>query len=38
MTAGIWRQERAHDDYLWHGPYGAAYLVTPTGTITLPTN
>jgi hypothetical protein len=37
-TAGIWRYQRAahHEGYLWHGPHGSAYLVTPTGTITLP--
>ena len=38
-TAGVWRYQRAPNSsgYLWHGPHGSAYLVTPTGTITLPT-
>jgi hypothetical protein len=38
-TAGVWRYQRAPNvtGYLWHSPYGAAYLVTPTDTITLPT-
>jgi hypothetical protein len=32
-TAGVWRYLRTTDgDYLWHGPYGSAYLVTPRGT------
>ena len=39
-TAGLWRYHRApnRDGYLWHGPHGKAYLVTPTGAITLPGN
>ena len=39
-TADVWRYERASSGsgYLWHGPHGTAYLVTPTGTITLLTN
>jgi hypothetical protein len=36
-TAGVWRYTRTPaGNYLWHGPYGARYLVTPTGTHTLP--
>ena len=32
-TLGLWRYTRTPDGhYLWHGPDGAAYLVTPTGT------
>jgi len=35
-TLGLWRYTRTPDGaYLWHGPYGARYLVTPTGTVTL---
>jgi hypothetical protein len=39
-TAGHWRYQRApdHGGYLWHGPLGSAYVVTPGGTITLPIN
>ena len=39
-TAGVWRYQRAPNQggFLWRGPYGAAYLVAPTGTITLPAN
>ena len=29
-TTGRWRYLRTPDgDYLWHGPYGTSYLVTP---------
>jgi hypothetical protein len=28
-TAGAWRYHRTPDGYHWHGPHGAAYLVTP---------
>jgi 5-methylcytosine-specific restriction endonuclease McrA len=32
-TSGLWRYTRTPDDhYLWHGPYGATYLVTDHGT------
>ena len=32
-TLGAWRYTRTPEGhYLWHGPYGARYLVTPTGT------
>ena len=31
-TLGLWRYTRTPDGYLWHGPYGATYLVTPQGT------
>jgi 5-methylcytosine-specific restriction endonuclease McrA len=35
-TAGVWRYTRTPaGNYLWHGPYGARYLVTPTGTHSL---
>ena len=36
-TTGRWRYLRTPDgDYLWHGPYGTTYLVTPRGTSRLP--
>jgi hypothetical protein len=36
-TAGLWRYTRTPaSNYLWHGPYGRRYLVTPGGTHTLP--
>ena len=32
-TARLWRYTRTPEGhYLWHGPYGATYLVTPDGT------
>ena len=32
-THGLWRYTRTPDGhYLWHGPYGTTYLVTPRGT------
>ena len=32
-TARLWRYTRTPTgDYLWHGPHGATYLVTPRGT------
>jgi hypothetical protein len=32
-TLGVWRYTRTPEDhYLWHGPHGATYLVTPGGT------
>jgi hypothetical protein len=32
-TARRWRYERTPDgDYLWHGPHGSRFLVTPHGT------
>ncbi len=35
-TTGRWRYRRRPDGtYLWHGPYGATYLVTSYGTRTL---
>ncbi len=39
-TAGVWRYQRAPNQggYLWRGPHGSACLVTPIGTITLPTS
>ena len=31
-TSGLWRYTRTPEGhYLWHGPYGASYLVTPEG-------
>ena len=36
-TAGLWRYTRTLDgDYLWNGPYGTTYLVSPRGTHRLP--
>jgi hypothetical protein len=35
-TAGAWRYHRtAEGHYLWRGPYGRSYLVTPDGTVNL---
>jgi hypothetical protein len=35
-TLGLWRYARTPEGgYLWHGPYGARYLVTSQGTTTL---
>jgi hypothetical protein len=35
-TAGLWRYTRTpQGHYLWHGPHGATYLVTPGGTLNL---
>jgi hypothetical protein len=36
-TSRRWRYRRTPDGtYLWHGPYGATYLVTPRGTTRVP--
>ncbi len=38
-TAGRWRYRRNPDGtYLWHSPQGRTYLVTATGTFSLPAN
>ncbi|GAA2153503.1 hypothetical protein GCM10009844_37980 [Nocardioides koreensis] len=38
-TSGRWRYRRRPDGtYEWHGPHGRSYLVTPLGTLELPTN
>ena len=38
-TAGRWRYRRNPDgSYLWHSPQARTYLVTPTGTFSLPAN
>ena len=35
-TSGRWRYARTPEGhYLWHGPYGRQYVVTPGGTFTL---
>jgi hypothetical protein len=35
-TLGLWRYARTPDGgYLWHGPLGARYVVTPGGTVTV---
>jgi hypothetical protein len=35
-TAKVWRYARTPEGhYLWHGPHGATYLVTPGGTFNL---
>ncbi len=35
-TAKVWRYARTPDGgYLWHGPHGATYLVTPDGAFNL---
>ena len=38
-TSGRWRYRRRDDGtYEWHGPHGRSYLVTPLGTLEIPTN
>ncbi|GAB3787758.1 HNH endonuclease [Nocardioides ungokensis] len=38
-TSRRWRYRRRPDStYEWHGPHGRTYLVTPHGTLELPTN
>ena len=38
-TSGRWRYRRRPDGtYEWHGPHGRSYLVTPLGTLEIPTN
>jgi hypothetical protein len=34
-TAKAWRYHRTRDGYLWHGPHGTRFLVTPDGTTRL---
>ena len=38
-TSSRWRYRRRPDGtYEWHGPHGRSYLVTPLGTLEIPTN